>query len=138
MTRSCARRWAATEGVSLQRSTRKTQWRAKSSTSTTGLPVEILRGEPRMRILGLNAFHADASAALLVNGQLAFALEEERLNRIRHWAGFPALAARACLDASGSAPPEHVAISREPRAHFWTKVGRLVARPGDWRRTASR
>ena len=50
-----------------------------------------------MKVLGLNAFHGDASAAVLVNGQLEVALEEERLNRIKHWAGFPALAARACL-----------------------------------------
>ncbi len=34
-----------------------------------------------MNILGLNAFHADASAALLRDGQLVLALEEERLNR---------------------------------------------------------
>ena len=91
-----------------------------------------------VKILGLNAFHGDASAALLVDGQLAFALEEERLNRIKHWAGFPALAARACLAQGGPGPLEHVAISRDPRAHFWTKVGRLVTRPGDWRRSASR
>ena len=43
-----------------------------------------------MNILGLNAFHGDASAALLRDGQLVAALEEERLNRVKHWAGFPA------------------------------------------------
>lgn len=91
-----------------------------------------------MKVLGLNAFHGDASAAVLVNGDLAAALEEERLNRIKHWAGFPALAARACLAATGPEPAQHVAISRDPRAHFWTKVGRLVTRPGDWKRSASR
>ncbi len=42
-----------------------------------------------MKILGLNAFHGDASAALLRDGQLVAALEEERLNRIKHWAGLP-------------------------------------------------
>ena len=91
-----------------------------------------------MKILGLNAFHGDASAALLVDGHLVAALEEERLNRVKHWAGFPALAARACLAESGAGAPEHVAISRDPRAHFWTKVRRLVTRPGDWQRSASR
>ena len=85
-------------------------------------------GEPAVNILGLNAFHGDASAALLEDGQLVAALEEERLNRIKHWAGFPALAARACLDAGGAGPLEHVAISRDPRAHFWTKVGRAAWR----------
>ena len=41
-----------------------------------------------MNILGLNAFHGDASAALLSDGTLVAALEEERLNRIKHWAGY--------------------------------------------------
>jgi carbamoyltransferase len=91
-----------------------------------------------MNILGLNAFHGDASAALLIDGQLAVALEEERLNRVKHWAGFPALAARACLDGTDAADLRHVAISRDPKAHFWTKVGRVLSRPGDWRRTTSR
>src|SRR5947208_3855288 len=90
-----------------------------------------------MNILGLNAFHGDSSAALLVDGRLAFAIEEERLNRVKHWAGFPALAARACLSGNG-AGVERVAISRDPRAHFWAKVGRVLTRPGDWRRSASR
>src|ERR1043166_6999166 len=91
-----------------------------------------------MNILGLNAFHGDASAALLVDGQLAFAIEEERLNRVKHWAGFPALAIGACLDASDGSGADHVAISRDPRAHFWTKVGRVLVHPRDWGRTASR
>src|SRR5438034_2948153 len=91
-----------------------------------------------MNILGLNAFHGDASAALLSGGQLVAALEEERLNRIKHWAGFPALAARACLKQIESNELDHVAISRDPRAHFWSKVARVVTRPGDWTRVASR
>src|SRR5256885_9465329 len=91
-----------------------------------------------MNILGLNAFHGDASAALLVDGHLAFALEEERLNRIKHWAGFPALAAQACLGGTDLATLEHVAISRDPRAHFGTKLARVLTRPGGWRRTTSR
>src|SRR2546426_1132597 len=88
-----------------------------------------------MNILGLNAFHGDASAALLSDGHLVAAVEEERLNRIKHWAGFPAMAARACL---GGAEVEHVAISRDPRAHFWSKISRLLRRPGDWGRVLSR
>src|SRR5207249_5370275 len=94
--------------------------------------------QPIVKILGLNAFHGDSSAALLVDGRLAFAIEEERLNRVKHWAGFPALAARACLSGNGSAGVDRVAISRDPRAHFWAKVGRVLTRPGDWRRSASR
>ena len=91
-----------------------------------------------MNILGLNAFHGDASAALLVDGQLVAAIEEERLNRVKHWAGFPALAARACLNGTDRGDLEHVAISRDPRANFWPKVARVLQRPGDWRRQTSR
>ena len=46
----------------------------------------------------------------------------------------PVQAARACLDMAGAGDLAHVAISRDPRAHFWTKVGRVLARPGDWKR----
>ena len=91
-----------------------------------------------MKILGLNAFHGDASAALLAGGQLAAAVEEERFNRIKHWAGFPALAAKACLSGLEPGDLQHVAISRDPRAHFWTKIARVLSRPGDWGRLASR
>ena len=91
-----------------------------------------------MNILGLNAFHGDASAALFIDGDLAFAIEEERLNRIKHWAGFPALAARACVAGAGAESIEHVAISRKPTAHLWAKARRLLRRPSDWTRSASR
>jgi carbamoyltransferase len=91
-----------------------------------------------VNILGLNAFRGDASAALLVDGQLVAALEEERLNRINHWAGFPEQAIRTVLTMGGVEQVEHVAISRDPRAHFWSKVARVVTRPGDWSRLTSR
>ncbi|HUP01941.1 MAG TPA: carbamoyltransferase N-terminal domain-containing protein, partial [Gemmatimonadota bacterium] len=41
-----------------------------------------------MNVLGLNAYHADAAAALVVDGRLVAAIEEERLQRVKHWAGF--------------------------------------------------
>ena len=66
-----------------------------------------------MNILGLNAFHGDASAALLRDGQLVAALEEERLNRIKHWAGLPVLAAKACL--AGNATGPYCDFARIPR-----------------------
>jgi len=91
-----------------------------------------------MKILGLNAFHGDASAALLADGDLIAAVEEERFNRLKHWAGFPVQAARYCLSNIDPASLGHVAISRDPRAHLWRKLARVAARPGDWRRLASR
>ena len=47
-------------------------------------------------ILGVNTFHAD-SACLIIDGKLIAAIEEERLNRIKHYAGFPAKAIKECL-----------------------------------------
>ena len=91
-----------------------------------------------MNILGLNAFHGDASAALLSDGQLVSAIEEERLNRIKHWAGFPNLAAAACLNGSDRNDIEHVAISRDPFAHIARKVLHTAVRPASWQRSVSR
>jgi carbamoyltransferase len=45
-----------------------------------------------MIILGLNCFHGDSSAAIVRDGTLVAAAEEERFRRIKHWAGFPAQA----------------------------------------------
>ena len=89
-----------------------------------------------MNILGLNAFHGDASAALLDNGHLTRAVEEERFNRIKHWAGFPAQAAKWCLQDAD--PIAHVAISRDPKAHLARKLLRAASRPADWGRLADR
>jgi carbamoyltransferase len=88
-----------------------------------------------MRIIGVNAFHGDASAALLRDGQLVTAIEEERLNRIKHWAGLPISSARACLDG---AQPDHIAISRNPRTHLGRKLLRAAVRPHRWLKLGSR
>ena len=47
--------------------------------------------------LGLNFNHADSSACIFVDGKLKFALEEERVNRIKHWAGIPIESIKFCL-----------------------------------------
>ena len=75
-------------------------------------------------ILGLNAYHGDASAVLLSERGIDCAAEEERFSRLKHTAGFPALAARACLAHAGTtlSDVEHVAISRDPTAHLHRKV----------------
>ena len=89
----------------------------------------------KMNILGLNAFHGDASAAVLRDGQLVAAVEEERLNRIKHWAGLPVLAAKACLEGT---QPDHIAISRDPKAHLMDKLLRAVVWPQQWLNLTSR
>jgi carbamoyltransferase len=77
-----------------------------------------------MNIIGINAYHGDASAALVCNGQLVAAVEEERFNRIKHWAGFPAQSIRWCLESAGltAADVDHVAVSFNPRANFWRRL----------------
>ncbi|MFQ5872662.1 MAG: carbamoyltransferase [Dehalococcoidia bacterium] len=77
-----------------------------------------------MIILGINAYHADASAAIFRDGQLLAAVEEERFTRVKHTAGFPARAIRYCLDVAGVRPEEidHVAIPRKRSAHLFHKA----------------
>jgi carbamoyltransferase len=79
-------------------------------------------------ILGLNAFHGDAAAALVVDGELVVAAEEERFNRVKHCAGFPELAARWCLEDAGLEPGDldHVAVSRDPKANLGRKLMRTI------------
>mgnify|MGYP006128384511 CR=1 FL=1 len=54
-----------------------------------------------MRIIGINAYHGDSSACLIVDGQLVAAVEEERFRRIKHWAGLPTESIRYCLEEAG-------------------------------------
>ncbi len=81
-------------------------------------------------ILGLNAFHGDAAAALVIDGELVAAAEEERFNRVKHVAGFPSLAAAWCLADAGLEPREldHVAVGRDPRANLGAKVAQTARR----------
>jgi carbamoyltransferase len=91
-----------------------------------------------MPILGVNAYHGDSSAALFVDGVLQAAVEEERFNRIKHWAGFPSLAIHECLRHTDPEGIEHIAISRNPGAHLARKVARALRHPGSWGRVAGR
>jgi len=77
-----------------------------------------------MIILGLNAFHGDSSACLVVDGKLIAAAEEERFRRIKHWAGLPIEAIRYCLDAGGISitDVERIAINRNPNANTMRKA----------------
>ena len=84
-----------------------------------------------MLILGLNMFHADASAAIVQDGEVVFAIAEERLNRKKHFGGFPTLAIQACLDAVGAkiSDVEHVAVGQDSDANLAQKVQYALANP---------
>lgn len=77
-----------------------------------------------MYILGINAYHGDAAAALISDGQLVAAVEEERFNRCKHCAGFPTQSLRYCLAAAriGIEDVAHIGISRDPSAHLHKKI----------------
>src|SRR3954462_6930959 len=79
-------------------------------------------------ILGLNAFHGAAAAALVIDGELVAAAEEERFNRVKHCAGFPALAAAWGLEDAGlsAGDLDHVAIGRDPKANLGAKLLRVL------------
>jgi len=81
-------------------------------------------------ILGINAYHGDASAAIIRDGQLLAAVEEERFNRLKHCAGFPTESIRYCLAAADVSieDVEHVGISRDPSAHLHKKILFAVTR----------
>lgn len=91
-----------------------------------------------MYILGINAYHGDAAAALIKDGQLLAAVEEERFNRVKHCAGFPVEAVRYCLRVAGIGieDVEHIGISRDPSAHLHKKIlfaaTRAAKRSGQW------
>src|SRR5258707_11652206 len=77
-----------------------------------------------MNILGINAYHGNASAAVVCDGRLVAAVEEERFNRVKYAAGFPAAAIRYCLKEAGLKLEEidHVAVPRNPLARLGTKL----------------
>src|SRR6478736_6581762 len=84
-------------------------------------------------VLGLNAYHGDAAACLLRDGELVAAVEEERFRRVKHWAGFPTEAIRYCLREAGASLSDvaHVAVNQDSRANLWRKLGYVVTRRPD-------
>jgi carbamoyltransferase len=82
-----------------------------------------------MTILGLNAYHGDSAACLVVDGKLIAAAEEERFRRIKHWAGLPTNAIDYCLregrvELGGV---DHIAINRQPGVHNFRRLGFVLS-----------
>jgi carbamoyltransferase len=93
------------------------------------------------RILGLSAYHADASASAVVDGRFVAGVEEERFRRIKHWAGFPERAIRFCLEEmnGGDLGGIHaVAVARQPRAYLARKAALALTHPRSLRRALGR
>lgn len=75
-------------------------------------------------IIGLNAYHGDASACLVHDGRLLAAAEEERFRRVKHYAGFPSHAIAYCLEAGGISlkDVDYVGANSDPTANLWHKA----------------
>lgn len=82
-------------------------------------------------VLGLNAYHADSSAAIFVDGTLLVATEEERFRRIKHWAGFPSEAIQFCLHEANCTLRDVTAITigRDAQAKKWNKAAFIAKHP---------
>lgn len=82
-------------------------------------------------VLGLNAYHADSSAAIVRDGVLLAAAEEERFRRIKHWAGFPELAIRYCLQEAGItlAEVDHITVNQDNRANMGRRLAFVALHP---------
>ncbi len=75
-------------------------------------------------ILGVNAFHADSSACIIRNGEILFAIEEERINRIKHWSGFPTKSIEACLNFADISMDEieFITFNTDPKFNLKKKI----------------
>jgi carbamoyltransferase len=82
-------------------------------------------------ILGINTFHAGSSAAILVDGVPVAAIAEERLNRVKYYAGFPKLAIIKCLELAGVGfkDIDAVAVGRDSSANLHKKLEFAIKNP---------
>ena len=82
-----------------------------------------------MIILGINAYHPDSSACILVDGKIKLAIEEERINRIKHWSGFPVLSIKECLlrENISIKDVDFIAINQEFFSNFFYRISYLIS-----------
>ena len=82
-------------------------------------------------ILGINTFHAGSSAAIIIDGEPVVALAEERLNRVKYFAGFPKLAVARCLEIANLtfAEIDAVAVGRDSSANLHKKLEFALKHP---------
>ncbi|MDC0717435.1 carbamoyltransferase family protein [Nannocystis bainbridge] len=88
------------------------------------------------RVLGISAHYHDAAAALVVDGEVVAAIQEERLSRIKNDPGLPLTAAFACLQHAGLQPADldAVAFYEEPFAKLERVLVHLLRHlPRTWR-----
>ena len=86
-----------------------------------------------MIVLGLNAYHGDASACLIRDGVIVAASEEERFRRVKHWAGFPSEAIKSCLTEAkvSLGDVDHIAVNSDPKSNILRRLGYAVLQRPD-------
>jgi carbamoyltransferase len=77
-----------------------------------------------MKILGINSFHADSSACIIIDGKIIAAVEEERFVRIKHYKGFPVLSINFCLNYCGLKIEDidYIAVNHNPNYNLHKKI----------------
>src|SRR5262245_44781566 len=82
-----------------------------------------------MRVLGISAFYHDSAAALVEDGRIVAAAQEERFTRRKNDANFPRRALAYCLEAGGIRLPDvdHVAFYDKPLLKFERLIETYVA-----------
>ena len=75
-------------------------------------------------IIGINTYHADSSACILVDGKIIAAVEEERINRKKHFSGYPIESIKECLKIANKKDCEitDIAFNTEPKSNLIKKI----------------
>ena len=75
-------------------------------------------------IIGINTYHADSSACVMINGKLIAAFEEERINRKKHFSGFPIESIKECLKIANKKDIEitDIAFNTKPASNIVQKI----------------
>src|SRR4051812_43108680 len=83
-------------------------------------------------VLGINSAHGDSAAALVGEHGILAAIAEERINRKKHCAGFPALSVAEVLRIAGARPEDitDIAVARDPAANLAAKLAFIARNPG--------
>src|SRR5947199_7373756 len=96
--------------------------RAPTALDCSGSPTRspTRKTQPVTAILGLSAYYHDSAAALVVDGRVVAAAQEERFSRRKHDADFPARAVAYCLEAGGLTPSQldYIVYYEKPLAKF--------------------
>jgi carbamoyltransferase len=99
-------------------------------------PSERRERRPVTTILGLSAFYHDSAAAVVVDGEIVAAAQEERFSRVKHDSAFPARAIESCLSQAGmtSEQVDYVVFYEKPLRKFERLIETYLAyAPAGWR-----